>query len=69
MPVEEQVRWVPSSTAAAMLGVTRARVYQLIKRGALASRKFSNTLLVSVESIEGRQMRLEFEGVIEDGRG
>jgi hypothetical protein len=42
-----------------MLGVSMARVYQLIKSGELSSIKQDLTVLVSVRSCDSRQMQLD----------
>jgi excisionase family DNA binding protein len=52
------VKWVPVRTAAKMLGVSMKRVYQLIESGTLSSMKVDCTVLVSVRSVESRQMLL-----------
>lgn len=50
------VKWVPVRTAAKMLGVTMARVYQLLEIGELTSMKLDLTTLVGLRSIEARKM-------------
>lgn len=47
------VKWVPVRTAAKMLQVSMARVYQLIERGELCSVKVDLTTLVGLRSIDG----------------
>ncbi len=52
------VEWVPVRTAAKMLGVSMARVYQLIESGDLRAQKMDSTMLVYQKSVEYRQMKL-----------
>jgi len=56
------VRWVPVSVAAKSLRVTRQRVYQLIRQGALVSVKANCSVLVSMRSVDARNALLEQEG-------
>jgi hypothetical protein len=58
MAIDYDVKWVPVRTAAKSLGVSMARVYQLIKAGELQSRKVDLTVLVSLRSCDRRQMAL-----------
>lgn len=51
------VRWVPVSHVARVLGVSRQRVYQLIRRGQLASISINGKVLVSVDSVMARVER------------
>lgn len=53
-----EVKWIPVRTAAKMLRVSMARVYQLIESGVLLSVKVDMTVLVSQRSVEARQMSL-----------
>jgi hypothetical protein len=48
------VGWIPVRTAAAELGVTMARVYQLIEIGALRAVKQDATVLVDRASVVRR---------------
>lgn len=61
MRYDGDVKWVPVRTASKMLGVSMARVYQLIKAGELSSIKQDLTVLVSVRSCDARQMCLGLE--------
>ena len=54
MPYDGDVKWVPVSAAAARLGISRTRVYQLLEEGALLSIKVDSTVLVSLKSCDGR---------------
>ena len=51
----DQVPAVTSAEAARMLGVSTARVAQLVKAGALESWKSGGTRMVSLDSVECRQ--------------
>jgi len=51
-----EVRWIPVSVAARMLGVSRQRAYVLVWRGQLASVNVGGRLLVGVQSIEARRV-------------
>ena len=59
--VPEEVRWVPTKQAQDMLGVTRQRIGQLIKSGALSAHFVSGHWMISVKSIEQRQAALAAE--------
>ena len=52
------VKWVPVRTAAKLLRVSMKRVYQLIEQGTLTSMKVDCTVLVSMRSVESRQIVL-----------
>jgi len=56
-----EVKWVPVSAAAASLGVTETRVYQLIGNESLSAVKVNRTWLVSVRSINARIQLLRSE--------
>lgn len=58
MIYDGDVKWVPVRTAAKTLGVSMARVYQLIKDGELVSMKVDLTVLVSMRSCNARQIEL-----------
>lgn len=58
MVYDGDVKWVPVRTAAKMLHVSMARVYQLIESGELVSVKSDMTVLVSVKSCNARQMSM-----------
>lgn len=58
MVYDGDVKWVPVRTAAKQLGVSMARVYQLIKDGSLVSVKSDMTVLVSMRSCSARQLEL-----------
>jgi hypothetical protein len=51
------VRWIPASTAAGMLKVTRQRVYALIREGYLTGCKLDGHTLVSLRSVHDRLAR------------
>jgi excisionase family DNA binding protein len=55
--------WVPISTAAKVLGVSRQRVYQLIDEEKVGARKVDGTVLVSAVSLEQRMRSLAKEGL------
>lgn len=61
MLYDGEVKWVPVRTAAKTLGVSMARVYQLIERGELVSMKVDLTVLVSIRSCHARQLELGFQ--------
>jgi len=61
MAYDGEVKWVPVRTAAKTLGVSMARVYQLIEKGDLVSMKVDLTVLVSIRSCSARQMSLKME--------
>lgn len=61
-PRSPRVAWVPVAEAAAMLGVSRQRIHQLKENGQLVYQLISNTVLISVGSIEAR------EALMRDGR-
>jgi hypothetical protein len=63
---EMSMGWVPISTAAKLLGVSRQRIYQLIGQSKLGSRKVDCTVLVSAVSIEQRMRSME-KGAVVDG--
>jgi hypothetical protein len=58
MRYDGEVKWVPVRTAAKTLGVSMARVYQLIKTGELSSMKVDMTILVSIKSCDARQLTM-----------
>ena len=58
---EPSGRWLPVSSAAMALRVSRQRVYQLINQGALVARKINGTWLVSAPSIDARIALLQAE--------
>ncbi|MBE3046026.1 hypothetical protein IMZ48_26500 [Candidatus Bathyarchaeota archaeon] len=59
MAYDGDVKWVPVRTAAKTLGVSMARVYQLIEKGDLVSMKVDLTVLVSMRSCNARQLELK----------
>lgn len=59
MAYDGEVKWVPVRTAAKTLGVSMARVYQLIAAGELVSMKVDLTVLVSMRSCCSRQFELK----------
>ena len=61
MAYDGEVKWVPVRTAAKALGVSMARVYQLIDKGELVSMKVDLTVLVSMRSCAARQLELNLE--------
>ena len=48
------IGWIPVRTAASILGCSRQRVYKLSEEGKLMTQSIDGTVLVSVQSIEGR---------------
>ena len=62
MLYDGEVKWVPVRTAAKTLGISMARVYQLIEKGELVSMKVDLTVLVSMRSCHARQLELDLEG-------
>ena len=58
MSYDGDVKWIPVRTAAKLLKVTMARIYQLIESGELVSVKSDMTVLVSLKSCNARQMTL-----------
>jgi hypothetical protein len=61
MIYDGDVKWVPVRTAAKTLGVSMARIYQLIASGDLTSMKVDCTTLVSLKSCNARQITLNME--------
>lgn len=53
-----EVKWLPVRTVAKRLGVSMARVYQLIEAGDLCSIKVDLTTLVSCRSVESRELEM-----------
>lgn len=62
MRFEERTAWISVRHAAGQLHVSRQRVYQLIKAGALTARQSSGTWLVSALSVDGRVELLRSQG-------
>jgi len=62
MRTSTDVRWVSVAAAAEELGVSKARVRQLARSGALARQLSGSTVLISVASIEARIAKLQKEG-------
>jgi hypothetical protein len=61
--------YVPVSTCALWLGVTRQRVHALVKSGQLVSVKMGSTRLVSMRSVQGLvELRNRSKGVRHAGR-
>jgi len=58
MSYDGEVKWLPVSAAASRLGISRARVYQLIEDQVLLSIKVDATVLVSTRSCEARSAEL-----------
>jgi excisionase family DNA binding protein len=56
MPYDGDVKWIPVRTAAAQLGISMTRVYQLVDSGVLLSIKVDRTVLVSERSVRARRM-------------
>jgi len=52
------MKWIPVATVAKRLGVSRQRVYDLIKLGELGWRKVDGTVLVSTKTVEQREERI-----------
>ena len=48
------IKWVPVRYAVTVLGISRQRVYRLIKLGRLTSRTVEGTVLINDKSIEAR---------------
>jgi len=63
MSYDGDVKWIPVSSAAKLMGVSTARVRQLIRASFLTSVKMDSTVLVSSRSVEGwlaqKEMRFE----------
>lgn len=57
-----QVAWIPAGEAAAMLKVSRQRVYQLIEQGSVMAIKRGPTWLVNHRSVMARIALLMKEG-------
>lgn len=57
-----EVKWLPVRTVAKRLGVSMARVYQLIEKGDLCSIKIDLTTLVSCRSIEALEYQRRRRG-------
>jgi len=55
MRYDGDVKWLPVRSAAAMLGVSMTRVYQLVENGTLLSIKVDCTVLVSQRSVYARR--------------
>lgn len=59
-------KWVPVRTAKGLLGVSRQRVYAMIKQGLIAAQSIDGAVTVSSTSIRdriaSRQKELEFDG-------
>jgi hypothetical protein len=51
---ESEVKWIPVGSAAVMLKVSRARVYQLCRSGKLGCVVMGGTTLVSLRSLVDR---------------
>jgi transposase-like protein len=64
--MEGDIRWIPVSAAAQLLGVSRQRVHVLARESRLASRKINDIVLVSVRSIEDR-IRAKSLGRLKNG--
>jgi len=56
------VAWVPVRTAASSLGCSRQRIYALCQEGKLMMQSIDGTVLVSVQSIDGRLAMLGRKG-------
>jgi hypothetical protein len=52
------IRWIPASTAAKMLKVTRQRVYTLVRLGQVSAVKLDGHTMVSMRSVEDRIERM-----------
>lgn len=62
MAYDGEVKWLPVRAVANSLGVSAARIYQLIESGALTSVKVDSTVLVSMRSVELRRLDRERGG-------
>ena len=62
MTTEMLVRWLPVCVAKAMLGVSRQRVYELVRDGQLGWQRLGNTILISKRSIDERIERRKGQG-------
>jgi excisionase family DNA binding protein len=60
--------WVTVLQAAQQLRVSRQRIHQLLKEGALTGTKTSSIWLISVRSLEARQALLREESEWRNGR-
>jgi len=63
--VEWQCSWLPTRAAAEMLNVSRQRVYQLLKAGALVGMVVAGTWMISARSVDARIALLEKEAQID----
>lgn len=45
------VKWVPVSVAVKLLGVSKQRVYKMIEKGVLMTRRVDRTWLISMRSL------------------
>ena len=61
------IRWIPASTAAKMLKVTRQRVYTLVRLGQVSAVKLDGHTMVSMRSVEDRIARMRRDGVRKNG--
>jgi excisionase family DNA binding protein len=52
------LKWVPVSSAAKSLGVSRQRIYQLTESGLLTWCKIGSVVLISNESINARMQKI-----------
>ena len=62
MATEMLVRWVPVCVAKQMLGVSRQRVYELVRNGQLGWQRLGNTILITKRSIDERIERRKGQG-------
>ena len=61
MKYDGEVRWVPVSSVAKTLSVSRQRVYALINQSKLTAIKVDDTVLVSSRSVSWRLLEQAFE--------
>jgi len=65
---DDDLRWIPVRSAARRLGVSCARVYQLLHEGQLSSIKMGCTYMVLSRSVDARIVMLRDEAGDPDGR-
>lgn len=61
MKYDGEVRWLPVSSVAKTLSVSRQRVYALINQSKLSAIKVDDTVLVSSRSVSMRLLEQAFE--------
>ena len=61
MKYDGEVKWIPVSSVAKTLSVSRQRVYALINQSKLSAIKVDDTVLVSSRSVSMRLLEQAFE--------